>query len=210
MSSAAASANPSARVLGDVIPGERVRDVLLTVGYALAIAASGQLAFFLPGNPVPITAQTFVVLVGAIVLGTSRASIGAMGYLALGVAGVPWFAATSGATVGYILGFVVAGVLLGAVAQRGYLRGPVQVASAMVVGNLVIYGFGVAWVAAALRLQPEFLAVFGLQGVPAFSTLLAMFVVPFLIGDAIKIAAATAVLPSAWKLVGRDDDPAST
>ena len=206
MSSAAASANPPVRVLGDVIPGERVRDVLLTVGYALAIAASGQLHFFLPGNPVPMTAQTFVVLAGAIVLGTSRATVGAAAYLALGVAGVPWFAATSGATVGYIIGFVVAGVLLGAIAQRGSLRGPVQVASAMVVGNLVIYAFGLAWIAAALRLQPEFLAAFGLQGVPAFSTLLTMFVVPFLIVDAIKIAAATAVVPAAWKLVGRDDE----
>jgi hypothetical protein len=77
VSSAAASANPSVRVLGDAIPGERVRDVLLTVGYALAIAASAQLYFFLPGNPVPITAQTFVVLAGAIVLGTSRATVGA-------------------------------------------------------------------------------------------------------------------------------------
>jgi biotin transport system substrate-specific component len=205
VSSAAASASPSVRVLGDAIPGERVRDVLLTVGYALAIAASGQLAFFLPGNPVPITAQTFVVLAGAIVLGTSRATVGAAGYLALGVAGVPWFAASSGATVGYIIGFVVAGVLLGAIAQRGYLRGPVQVASAMVVGNLVIYAFGVAWIATALRLQPEFLAAFELQGLPGFGTLLAMFVVPFLIGDAIKIAAATAVVPSAWKLVDRSE-----
>ena len=204
MSSAAAPANPSVRVLGDVIPGERVRDVLLTVGYALAIAASAQLYFFLPGNPVPITAQTFVVLAGAIVLGTTRATMGAMGYLALGVAGVPWFAAANGATVGYIIGFVVAGVLLGAIAQRGYLRGPVQVASAMVVGNLVIYAFGVAWIAAALRIQPEFLAAFGLQGLPGFGTVLAMFVTPFLIGDAIKIAAATAVVPTAWKLVDRD------
>jgi biotin transport system substrate-specific component len=204
--SSAASSVSSPRVLGDAIPGERVRDVLLTAGYAGAIALAAQLYFFLPGNPVPITAQTFVVLTGAIVLGSTRATIGGLGYLALGVAGVPWFAAANGATVGYIIGFVAAGMLLGAVARRGHLRGPVQVAAAMVVGNLVIYALGVAWVAGALQLQPGFLAAFGFDGMPGLAPLLSMFVVPFLIGDAVKIAAATALVPVAWKLVGRKDD----
>lgn len=206
MSSAATPTSPSVRVLGDAIPGERVRDVLLTLGYMGAIALSAQLHFFLPGNPVPITAQTFVVLAGAIVLGSTRATAGALGYMALGVAGVPWFAAANGATVGYIVGFVVAGMLLGAVAQRGHLRGPGQVAAAMVVGNLVIYALGVAWVAAALQVQPGFLAAFGFDGMPGLGALLAMFVVPFLLGDALKIAAATALVPVAWRLVHRDED----
>lgn len=206
MSSYASDASPSVRVLGDAIPGERVRDVLLTVGYTGAIALAAQLYFYLPGNPVPITAQTFVVLAGAIVLGSTRATVGAMGYLLLGVAGVPWFAASNGATVGYIIGFVVAGTLLGALAQRGHLRGPVQVAAAMVVGNLIIYALGVAWVAGALQLRPGFLSAFGLDGMPGAGTLLSMFVVPFLIGDAIKIAAATAVVPLAWRLTHPDDD----
>jgi biotin transport system substrate-specific component len=203
--SSAASSVSSPRVLGDAIPGERVRDVLLTAGYAGAIALAAQLYFFLPGNPVPITAQTFVVLTGAIVLGSTRATIGGLGYLALGVAGVPWFAAANGATVGYIVGFVAAGMLLGAVARRGHLRGPGQVAAAMVVGNLVIYALGVVWIAGALQLQPGFLAAFGFDGMPGLTALLSMFVVPFLIGDAVKIAAATALVPVAWKLVGRDE-----
>lgn len=192
------------RVLGDAIPGARVRDVLLTVGYTLAIAAGAQLAVVLPGNPVPITAQTFVVLAGAIVLGAKRATAGGLGFLALGAAGVPWFAASNGATVGYIVGFVAAGMLLGAAASRGYLRGPGQVLSAMVVGNLVIYALGVAWAAAAFALQPGFLSAFGLEGL-GLSGLLATFVAPFLIGDAIKIAAAAAVVPTAWRLVSRRD-----
>src|SRR5699024_5584812 len=79
----------SPRVLTDVIPGEKVRDVLLTVGFTLAIAAGTQIAFFLPGNPVPITAQSFVVLAGAVALGRARATIGALGFLALGAVGVP-------------------------------------------------------------------------------------------------------------------------
>jgi biotin transport system substrate-specific component len=206
MSSAASPANTPVRVLGDAIPGERVRDVLLTIGYAGAIALAAQLYFFLPGNPVPITAQTFVVLTGAIVLGSTRATVGVLGYMALGVAGVPWFAAANGATVGYIIGFAVAGMLLGAAAQRGHLRGPKQVLAAMVVGNLVIYALGVAWIAAALQLQPGFLAAFGFEGMPGLTALLSMFVVPFLVGDAIKIAAASALVPVAWRLVGRDED----
>jgi biotin transport system substrate-specific component len=205
VSSAASSVSSPVRVLGDAIPGERVRDVLLTAGYAGAIALAAQLYFYLPGNPVPITAQTFVVLAGAIVLGSTRATIGGLGYLALGVAGVPWFAAANGATVGYIVGFVAAGMLLGAVARRGHLRGPGQVAAAMVVGNLVIYALGVVWIAGALQLQPGFLAAFGFDGMPGLTALLSMFVVPFLIGDAVKIAAATALVPVAWKLVGRDE-----
>ena len=193
-------------VLSDAIPGDRVRDVLLTVGYTAAIALAAQIYLFLPGNPVPVTAQTFVVLAGAIVLGSTRASAGVLGYLTLGVAGVPLFAAANGASVGYIVGFAAAGMLLGALAQRGYLRGPAQVAGAMILGNLVIYALGVAWIAAALQLQPGFLAAFGLEGTPGVTGLLTMFVAPFLIGDAIKIAAATAIVPLAWRLVHRDQD----
>lgn len=128
-----------------------MRGILLTIGYVASIALAAQLYVYLPGNPVPITAQTFVVLAGAIVLGSTRATVGAAVYLGLGVTGVPLFAASNGATVGYIVGFVVAGALLGAAAQRGRLRGPVQVASAMVVGNLIIYGLGVAWIVATLH-----------------------------------------------------------
>ena len=203
------SAHPHAvapTVLSDAIPGDRVRDVLLTVGYAAAIAVAAQIYFFLPGNPVPITAQTFVVLTGAIVLGSTRAGIGATGYLALGIAGVPLFAAANGATLGYIIGFAAAAMLLGTLAQRGHLRGPLQVAGAMIIGNLVIYALGVAWIAAALQLQPGFLSAFGLEATPGLTGLLTMFVVPFLIGDAVKIAAATAIVPLAWRLIRRNED----
>ncbi len=179
------------RVLSDVLPGERVRDALLTVGFTLAIAASAQLFFFLPGNPVPITAETFVVLAGAIVLGRTRATIGAMGFLALGAVGVPAFAATSGATVGYIIGFAVAAALLGTLARAGYARTVGQVTVAMVVGNLVIYALGATWLA----------VVTGMDASTAITT----GVVPFLAGDAVKIAAAVAIVPSLWKLVGRRD-----
>jgi biotin transport system substrate-specific component len=179
------------RVLGDAIPGERVRDALLTVGYAGAIGVSAQIAMPLPFTPFPLTAQTFVVLLGAIVLGFGRASVGGALYLAAGLAGVPWFAVAGGSTLCCVLGFVVAAVALGWIADRGYARSPGSVALTMVVGNVIIYAFGAAFLAIALSLSP----------VAALSA----GVVPFLIGDAIKIAAATALVPVAWRLVRRGE-----
>jgi biotin transport system substrate-specific component len=179
------------RVLTDLLPGDRVRDVLLTVGFTLAIAGSALLYFYLPGNPVPITGQTFVVLAGAITLGAKRATAGSLLYLALGSVGLPFFAASSGATLGYIVGFAAASVLLGAWASRGGARSVPAVTLAMVVGNAVIYAFGATW-----------LAIFTGQGA-AFAV--ANGVVPFLPGDAVKIAAAVAVVPTLWAFVGRRD-----
>ncbi len=180
------------RVLGDAIPGERVRDALLTVGYAGAIGVSAQIAIPLPFTPVPVTAQTFVVLLGAIVLGLGRASAGGALYLAAGLAGVPWFAVTGGTTLGYVLGFVVAAVALGWLADRGHARSAGSVALTMVAGNAIIYAFGATFLGVALSLSPT----------AALST----GVVPFLAGDAVKIAAATALVPVAWRLVRRDED----
>lgn len=179
------------RVLTDVIPGDRVRDVVLTLGFTLAIAASAELYFFLPDNPIPITGQTFVVLAGAVALGAKRATAGSLLYLGLGALGLPFFAATSGATLGYIVGFAAASALLGAWASRGGVRSVRAVTLAMVVGNLVIYAFGATWLAVVAGQGAEFA--------------LAKGVVPFLPGDAIKIAAAVAVVPTLWHFVGRRD-----
>lgn len=189
MTSPAASAE--VRVLSDAIPGERVRDVLLVLGFALAIAASAQVSIVLPGTPVPITGQTFAVLLGGIVLGAGRATIGSLAYLAAGVAGVPWFAVTGGATIGYIAGFVLAAAVLGALAERGFARGPVQVVAAMILGNLIIYACGVT-----------VLALFFDMGLGGAIT---AGVVPFLIGDAFKIALAAAIVPTAWALIRRGE-----
>jgi biotin transport system substrate-specific component len=187
-SSSSTFAPPS--VLTDAIPGDRVRDVLLTLGFTLAIAGSALLYFYLPGNPVPITGQTFVVLAGAIALGAKRATAGSLLYLGLGMLGLPFFAASGGATLGYIVGFAAASALLGAWASRGGARRVPAVALAMVVGNVVIYALGATW-----------LALFTGQGA-GFAV--ANGVVPFLAGDAVKIAAAVAVVPTLWRFVGRD------
>ena len=175
------------QVLADLLPGERVRDAGLIAGFALTIGLSAQLAVPLPFTPVPVTGQTFAVLLGAAALGAGRATIGASLYVVLGVLGVPWFTATGGASFGYIVGFVVAAAIVGRLARLGNDRSWGRMAALMGVGNLVIYAFGV----------PVLAAVTGMGFGPA----LAAGVVPFLIGDAAKIALAVALLPGTWKLV---------
>lgn len=185
------STTTAPRVLVESLPGARVRDVSLVVGFAVAIAASAQIAIPLPFTPVPITGQTLVVLLGAIVLGAGRATSGSLLYIAAGVAGVPWFAVTGGATVGYLVGFVAAGVIVGLLAERGLARRPSQVAGVMLIGNAVIYVLGATGLALVLGLSP--------------TAAIAAGVTPFLIGDALKIAVAVALVPAAWKLVGRNE-----
>jgi biotin transport system substrate-specific component len=186
-SSTPTSAPP--RVLVDAVPGDRVRDVVVVVGFALMIALSAQVTFPLPGTTVPFSGQTFAVLAGAIALGASRATAGSLLYLALGVVGLPWFTGAGPHTVGYIVGFVVAAAVVGAIASRGAARTALQVAAAMTLGNVVIWVFGATGLALVLGLDA--------------STAVAQGVVPFLLGDALKLAAAVAVVPTLWRLVGR-------
>jgi biotin transport system substrate-specific component len=185
---ASTTPTPAPRVLTDALPGERTRDVLLVVGFALLIALSAQVKFPLPGTTVPFSGQTFAVLAGAIALGASRATAGSLLYLGLGVVGVPWFTGAGPHTIGYIVGFVLASAVVGAVASRGLARSPGQVAATMALGNVII------WVCGATGLA----LVLGLDA----STAVAQGVVPFLLGDAVKLAAAVAVVPALWRLVG--------
>jgi biotin transport system substrate-specific component len=179
-----------AAVLADLLPGERVRDVALVAGYALAIAAGAQLAFPLPGTPILVTAQTFVVLLGAAALGPARATAGSLLFAGVGLAGVPWFAHAGGTSLGYIAGFVVAGWLVGTLARRGWVDNLAGALAAMVAGNLVIYALGVPVLAVVLGLGLEEAVALG--------------VFPFLIGDAVKIGLAAALLPAAQRLLARD------
>ena len=176
------------RVLADLVPGSRARDVGLVAAFVALLAVSAQIAVPLPFTPVPVTGQTFAVLLGAAALGAGRATLGASLYLVLGVVGVPWFTATGGASFGYIVGFVAAAAIVGRLARMGNDRTVGRTVALMVVGNLVIYAFGVTGLAL-------FLGV-GL----AEATLLGA--VPFLVGDALKLALAAALLPATWKLVG--------
>ncbi len=183
-------------VLGDLLPGEWVRDVLVVAGFAGFIGLMAQASIRLPFTPVPITGQTFAVLLGAMACGPRRALAGSSLYLLVGLIGVPWFAAGSAGwtaatipTFGYIAGFVLASAVVGQLAARGWDRRPHTVIAAMVIGNLAIYLVGATWLAADLHLSA--------------AQAISLGVTPFLLGDALKAIVAAGLLPTAWRLVGR-------
>ena len=113
----------SPRTLADVIPGGLVRSIALVIGGALFVGLSAQVVIPLPFTPVPLSLQTFSVLLVGAALGSLRGLISMALYLMAGVAGVPWFASQhSGwafASFGYIVGFVAAAWLVGMLAERG-------------------------------------------------------------------------------------------
>lgn len=179
-------------VLADLIPGGMVRDLALVVGSAAFVGLSAQVAIPLPFTPVPLSLQTFAVLLSAAALGPARAASAMLLYLGAGMAGVPWFSQqTSGwgfPSFGYIIGFALAAVLVGALARRGADRSVAGTAATMVAGNLVIYAVGVPYLAAAISVD-----------VPQA---IALGVVPFLVGDLLKIVLAAGLLPAAWRITG--------
>jgi biotin transport system substrate-specific component len=180
-------------VLADVWGRSVVRDVLLAAAAAGAVGLAAQLVIPVPGSPVPITGQTFAVLLAGAILGPGRGAAGMLLYAVAGVLGVPWFAGgTSGwpvATGGYLLGFIAAAALVGQLAALGADRRPGHTIGLMFIGNLLIYLVGVPWLALMTTMElPE-----------AFDKGL----VPYLIGDVLKIALATALLPGAWHLLNR-------
>lgn len=183
---------PAPRVLGDVIPGGLVRDVALVVGGAGLTALAAQVSIPLAFTPVPLTLQTFAVLLVGASLGTARGAASMLLYLVAGVAGAPVFsggsAGAGGASFGYIVGFVLAAALVGRLAERGATRGALRTAAVMILGNLAIYAVGVPWLMAAVRVD--------------LAKALALGVVPFLIGDLLKVALAAGFFPSAWRLAG--------
>jgi biotin transport system substrate-specific component len=188
-------------VLADALPGDRVRDAVLVCGFAAFTGLAAQVVIPLPYTPVPLTGQTFAVLLGAAALGWRRALVGMVLYLAVGLTGwVPWFSEGKGGpetvrmpSFGYLLGFIAAAALVGWLAGRGWDRTPPRTVLTMVVGNLVIYAVGVPWLMAAVGVD--------------LGKAIALGVTPFVAGDLLKIVVAAGVLPAAWALVGRRGSP---
>lgn len=192
MSASAVSSRP-ARVLADLAPGARVRDIALTLAGTAFITVAGYIAIPLPFTPVPLSLATFAVLLTGASLGPLRGSASALVYLALGVIGVPLFAGGNAgwafSSFGYILGYVVAALLVGTLARRRADRSVLSTLGLAGLGSLAIYACGVPW-----------LAAFAGVDIPAA---IGLGVVPFLIGDAIKIVAMAGLLPATWRLVDR-------
>ena len=174
----------------------RLRDVGLVLAGALLIFLTAKIAITLPGNPVPITMQTFGVLVVGGALGLRRGSLATFVYLAVGLVGVPFFAegrggytVILGATGGYLVGFVAAAALVGRLAELGWDRRIGGAIGATFLGTVVIYAIGVPWLAVVTGMGPAEAIATGL--------------LPFVVIDTLKLLAAAIVFPSAWWVVGR-------
>lgn len=179
-------------VLGDLLPGSLARDAALVAAAAAFVGAAAQIAVPLPGTPVPVTGQTFAVLLAGAALGPGRAALGMLVYLLAGTAGVPWFtdgeSGTGMPTLGYVIGFVAAAALVGGLARRGGDRTPPRTAATMLAGTVIMYAAGVPYLMASLHVD--------------LGRALELGVTPFLAGDALKVLLAAALLPAAWKLTG--------
>ena len=160
----------------------------------LAIAAKIKVPMF----PVPMTMGTFAVLTMGAAYGARLGLITILGYMFIGAIGFDIFAGSSaekfgltymmGGTGGYLLGYVLAVLALGALARAGWDRSPAKMAGAMLLGNALIYVPGLIWLGMLYGWDKPILA-WGLT--------------PFLLGDALKLILATALLPMVWKLVDR-------
>jgi biotin transport system substrate-specific component len=173
----------------------RPRAVVLTIGGALFTAALAQVTFVLPWTPVPVTGQTFAVLLVAATLGMRLGIASQALYVVLGAVGLPFYAgaeggwqAATGSTAGYLVGFVAAAALVGALAERRQDRSPLTALPAALAGTAVIYLCGATWLAHSLDVSADRAIELG--------------VTPFLLGDAAKILVAGLALPAAWRLVG--------
>jgi len=170
-----------------------LRDVILILLGGLFVAALAQIEIPLPFTPVPITGQTFGVLLAGAALGSKRGAASLISYLVFGTIGLPFFAGGAhglnvliGATGGYLVGFVIAAYVIGLLAERGLERNFLTSIIPFLIGTVIIYICGITWLSVVLG---------------SFSQALAAGFTPFLIGDAIKLIAASLAVPAAWKLI---------
>ena len=229
-------ARVQAPVLIDVVfPGEWIQtkfqrlavDAGLIVSFAFLMTLVAQIAIRIPTTTVPITGQTFGVLLTGGVLGSRRGPMSMLVYMLLGMFAMPAFApsaslmgeknfhfilpwsGTSGyvwdlASGGYIVGFVLAAYLVGLLAERGWSRGS-RVLVAMLVGNVALYVIGLLWLAAFIAWVTipgtETTYYDAIAGSNVVDKTLKGGLYPFIGGDAIKLFGAAMVLPGAWSLV---------
>lgn len=178
-----------------VAPLDWMRSAVLVVAFSLLTALAAQVVIPLPWTPVPITGQTFAVLLTGALLGSRLGALALVAYLLEGAVGLPFFrGGTGGAqqffgpTAGYLLAFPAAAFVTGLLAERGWDRRFFTAAAAMALGSLLIFAGGWAWLTLFFRSAAE-----------AF----ALGVAPFLLGDLLKIALAAAALPAGWAILRR-------
>ena len=177
-------------------PFDVVRQVGLVIGFSLLTALAAKIV--IPIGAVPITGQTFAVLLTGALLGSRLGAMAMIAYLIEGAVGLPFFAGGTagllhlmGQSGGYLLAFPAAAFITGAFAEQGWDRKYLTAVAAMAAGSAVIILFGALWFAYVTHTSP--LIVFQFE------------VLKFIPGEIIKIALAAAVLPTGWKLLKRKD-----
>ncbi len=182
-------------VLADALTRSRVNDVVLVCAGALLTILGAQIAIHVPPSPVPITGQTLAVVLAGAALGAKRGMASQLLYICLGLFlpvysdGASGFDVIWGATGGYLIGFVVAAGIVGALAERGMDRKPLIAFAAFVAGQLAIFGIGVPWLKVAT----------GMSWADAIHNGFTIFIV----GGLIKAALAGGLTPLAWRWVNR-------
>jgi biotin transport system substrate-specific component len=189
---AASTAHPT--LIGAIWPSHdlvALRGALLILLGSLLIAACAQIA--VPLEPVPVTMQTFAVLLIGAAYGWRLGAATVAAYLAEGAIGLPVFAefraglpVLFGPTGGYLFGFLAAAAAVGWLSERAWDRNVIKTAVAMLIGNLLIYA-------------PGLIVLAGFVGIDQVLTL---GLYPFLAGDALKLALAACLLPLAWRIIG--------
>ncbi len=188
-----------------VLPGRRglSRDIILVLAFAALMPLLARIAVPLPFTPVPITGQTFGVLLAGALLGPRRGALALLVYLAEGLAGLPVFAGGAsawspsragvpvivGPSAGYLLSYPLAAFAVGFLAARGWDRRFWRAVAAMLVGEVVIYLVGLPWLGAYVGME---------RAVP-------LGLLPFVPGDVLKLLLAATLLPTAWRLLGTTD-----
>jgi len=175
----------------------RVRHILLIAAGAAFIYLTAR--FSIPRDPIPWTGQTFGILVVGGALGARRGFTAVTLYVLLGLIGLPFFAEGKGGSAvilgqsgGYIIGFVVAGTIVGRLAELGWDRRISGAVAMMLVGTIVIYAIGLPWLSYVRHLSVADTISGGLA--------------PFIVLDTVKLLVAAGIFPVAWWLIGRRPD----
>ena len=178
--------------------GLRVKQAILVVAGVALLTAMAQIKVAVPPSPVAVNMGTFAVLTIGAAYGPRLGLTTIMAYMLIGALGFDVFQSSTaelsgisymmGSTGGYLVGYVMATVLLGLLARRGWDRSVMWMGAAMLLGNVILYVPGLLWLGQLYGWDKPILQ-WGLT--------------PFLLGDAIKLALAALLLPAAWKLVGR-------
>lgn len=171
-----------------------ILDAGLIILGSLFVAASAQLAIYLPFSPIPITGQTFAVLLTGALLGSKRGGLSVALYILEGLLGLPVFAGGTGGiavlfgpTAGFLAGFIPAAALIGYLSEKAFDRKPLLMVAAFTGGQTVIYIFGILRLLAFVN----------------YGQALQVGVLPFLAGDVVKAGLAMTLLPSGWKLLSK-------